>query len=180
MMKKTNRSAVAFGALVLACVCLVGGYTALATGGDQSDPLVTLSYLTKVVTPQLTEKVNQQVAANEQALTQKLDQAITNYSNEMKQILSQGTGESASFSVVAVNNGQNINILPGSEVLLRTGKVKIAAGASPALLNATDGKTLEQGKNITANNLYVVPLEGVVLTAIADSVLMIRGQFVVV
>ena len=92
---RTNRFAVGFGAIVLACVCVVGGLSAAATGGDQNDPLVTLSYLTQVVTPELMQKVDEQVAANEQALAGKLDEAINEYSEEMKQVLSQGGGESS-------------------------------------------------------------------------------------
>ncbi len=179
-MKKNNRSAVCFAALVLACVCLVGGFSAFATGGDAGDPLVTLSYLTKVFTPELMKKVDEKVAVNEQALIGKINQAIDDYSNEMKEALSSGGNESASYGVLAMTAGQNINIVAGSEVLLRSGKVNVTAGSDPALLNATDGSTLNLSGTLSMNHLYVAPLEGVVLTAAVDSVVLIRGQYILI
>ncbi|MEG0441696.1 MAG: hypothetical protein RR544_05295, partial [Oscillospiraceae bacterium] len=61
-----------FAAGLLVAVVLVGAVTAYAVQGGQDDPLVTLSYLTKVVTPKLEAEVSKAVAANEKALTDKL------------------------------------------------------------------------------------------------------------
>lgn len=176
-MRKTNRFAVGFGSLVLVCVCLVGGISAAATGGDQEDPLVTLSYLTKVVTPELMQKVDEQVAANEKALTEKLDKAIDEYSEQMKQVLSQGSGESSAYAAVSLKAGQSIRIEAGGELLLSSGAVKVSSGTSPALLDATDGGSLSSGGSLKGNHLYVVSADGCVVAASSDSVLMVRGLY---
>ena len=83
-MKRPNRIAAAFGAIILASVTLVGAFSAAATGGDQTDPLITLSYLTQVVKPELMSKVDDQVAANEQELLNKVNSAIDGYTKEME------------------------------------------------------------------------------------------------
>ncbi len=176
---RTNRFAVGFGAIVLACVCVVGGLSAAATGGDQNDPLVTLSYLTQVVTPELMQKVDEQVAANEQALAGKLDAAINEYSEEMKQVLSQGGGESSSYVPVVLEAGQSMMVEAGSELLMRSGTVKIASGTFPVLVNATSGNSLDVGEGLNNNNLYVAPMEGVVVTAFETSVIMVHGMYAV-
>lgn len=179
-MKKMNRITVGFGAIVLVCIVVVGGFSASATGGDQSDPLITLSYLTQVVKPELMEKVDEQVAANEQALTDKLDAAIDDYSEQMKQVLSQGTGESSAFTIVSLAAGQTIMPEAGGELLLRSGNAKVISGSSPVMLDSTAGSSLENGGAMKTNHLYVVPLAGAGITASSACVLMVRGMYAVV
>ena len=175
---KKDRITAAFGAIVLACVMVVGAFSASAAGGDQQDPLITLSYLTQVVKPELLEKVDKQVAANEQALNEKIDAAIENYSKEMEQALSQEDVESSAFYAVWLDAGQTMIPAAGSELLLRMGGAKVSAGTSPVLLDATSGGSLEIGGALQMNHLYVAPLEAVGITADETGVLLLmRGTF---
>lgn len=176
-MKRPDRITAVFGAIVLAAVVVVGGFSASATGGDQSDPLVTLSYLTQVVTPELMEKVEEQVAANEQALAEKLDGAINDYSEQMEQVLSQGTGESSAYIVVSLPAGRTLQPEAGSELLLRSGGAQVSFGTAPVLLDATAGSSLEVGGALKTNHLYVAPLSSVGVTASADAVFLVRGTY---
>lgn len=179
-MKKPDRITAVFGAIVLTAVVAVGAFSASAAGGDQTDPLVTLSYLTQVVTPQLLEKVDEQVAANEQALTDKLNTAIDEYSKEMEQALGQGAGGSASvYAVVSLSAGQTLSPAAGSELLLRSGTAKVSAGTAPVLMDATAGSSLELGGSLTANHLYVAPLDGVKLSVSSAAVFLVRGTYTV-
>lgn len=178
-MKKPDRITAVFGAIVLTAVVAVGAFSASAAGGDQSDPLVTLSYLTQVVTPKLMEKVDEQVAANEKTLTDKLNTAIDDYSKQMEQALGQGTGESASYVTVSLSAGQTLYPAAGSELLLRSGGAKVSAGTSPVLLDATAGSSLEIGGALKTNHLYVAPLDGVKLTASSAAVFLVRGAYTV-
>lgn len=178
-MKKPDRITAVFGVIVLTAVVVVGAFSASAAGGDQDDPLVTLSYLTQVVTPELMEKVDEQVATNEQALTDKLNAAIDGYSEQMEQTLALGIGESASYIPVSLSAGQTLCPAAGSELLLRSGEVKVSAGTSPVLLDATGGSSLETGGTLNTNHLYAAPLEGVKLTASSAAVLLVRGAYTV-
>lgn len=178
-MKKPDRITAVFGAVVLSAVVLVGTFSALAAGGDQSDPLVTLSYLTQVVTPALEEKVDKQVEANEQALTDKLNAAIDEYSRQMEQTLSQGTGASAAFASVSLAPGQTLCPAAGSELLLRSGGAVVTVGSSPVLLDATAGSSLEIGGSLTQNHLYVAPLEGAGVAVESAALFLVRGAYTV-
>ena len=176
-MKRPDRITAIFGAIVLTAVLIVGAFSASAAGGDKDDPLVTLSYLTQVVTPELLEKVDEQVKANEQELTDKLDAAIDDYVRQMEQALGQGTGTSASYVPVSLAAGQTLRPAAGSELLLRSGEVKVTAGTSPVLLDATAGNSLGVGGSPTVNHLYVAPLDGVQLSASSAAVLLVRGAY---
>ena len=106
-MQRKNRAA-AVAAVCLAAVCAGGAVSAAAASpGSQSDPLVTLSYLTETVTPSLLSKVDETVAANEQALVDKLNRAIDSYSKQMEELLSQGgNGTSDAFAAATVPAGK--------------------------------------------------------------------------
>ena len=178
-MKRPDRITAAFGAIVLTAVVVVGAFSASAAGGDQNDPLVTLSYLTQVVTPELLEKVDEQVEANEKALTDKLDAAIDDYSRQMEQVLAQGTGESASYVSVSLSAGQTLQPAAGSELLLRSGGAKVSAGNSPVLLDAMASSSLEIGGALQTNHLYVAPLDGVRISVSSAAVFLVRGAYTV-
>lgn len=179
-MNKANRITIGFGALVLASVVAVAGISAAATGGDQTDPLVTLSYLTQVVKPELMEMVDDQVAANEAALSEKLDAAINDYSEQMEQALTQGGGSSSSYIVVTLSAGQMVIPEAGSEVLLCSGGAKVASDSASVLFDTTAGSSLDKGGSLKANHLYVVPMSETGITASADSVLLVRGEYFVI
>ncbi|MEG1395798.1 MAG: hypothetical protein RSC82_02380 [Oscillospiraceae bacterium] len=135
-----------FAAGLLVAVVLTGAVTAYAVQGGQDDPLVTLSYLTKVVTPKLEAEVSKAVAANEKALTDKLNAAIT--AAEQK-ILSQTGTASPTFSSVTLQSGESK--IGGSEYLVRTGKALCVGN----LLDSTAGTTVKNGSALTRNHLYV-------------------------
>lgn len=178
-MKKSNRITIGFGALVLVCVVAVAGISAAATGGDQTDPLVTLSYLTQVFKPEVMEMVDDQVAANEAALTTKLDAAINDYSLQMEQALTQGGGSSSSYIVASLAAGQILLPEAGSEVLLCSGTANVALDSASVLFDTTAGSSLDKGGSLKTNHLYVVPLSGGGITASADCVMLVRGEYIV-
>jgi hypothetical protein len=175
-MKKPDRITAAFGALVLACVVLIGAYSALAAGGDQTDPLVTLSYLTQVVTPQLLEKVDQQVAANEKTLTDQVNTAIDGYTQQVEQALAQSGGGRGSYVSVSLSAGQTLSPAAGCEILLCSGAVKLSAGT---LLDTTAGSSLSAGGSLGANHLYVATQAGAGVAASSGSALLVRGGYTV-
>ena len=67
-MKKMGTWKIRLAAFCLAGTCLAAGAGALAAG-DQSDPLVTLSYLTQTVLPDLVKSTQDKADAKAQELT---------------------------------------------------------------------------------------------------------------
>lgn len=179
-MKRQNRIAAAFGAIVLASVTLIGAFSVSATGGDQADPLITLSYLTQVIKPELLSKVDEQVAANEQALVSKVDAAISDYSKKMEEALGGTNGEEAVYTVIELSKDELLCPVTGGEILLRAGSASVLAGSVPVLHDATTGAAVGIGGTLQLNHLYVIPLEGAVISATTDCTLLVRGEYVVV
>ena len=167
-MKRPDRATAILGSVVLAATLAVGAFSVSAAGGDQGDPLVTLSYLNQVVTPELTSRVDKQVAANEQALLDKINAAIASYSG-------QTGGQGASYVPVNLSAGWVLLPEAGCEVLLRSGEAKLDAGS--ALLDTTAGSTLESGGALAANHLYVASQEGCAAVASSDAVFLVRGGY---
>ena len=106
MKKHTVLTKVLAGGLVT--VTLLGVAFAAGQQGTQSDPLVTLSYLTQKATPEIMAQVDTKLTERETALKKELDQAIQDYAKAIEDKLAQaggGSGQSASFAVVDVAAG---------------------------------------------------------------------------
>ncbi len=179
-MKRSNRIAAVVGVLVLVLVTLVGAFSVSATGGEQADPLITLSYLTQVVKPELLGKVDEQVKANEQALLEKVNAAIDDYSKKVENTLGGTVGSGAVYQEVTLTKDQLLCPGAGVEILVRTGTAQVMSGSVPVMHNITSGATVGIGGNIEPNCLYVVPLEGAVIAAMTDCTLLVRGEYVIV
>ena len=77
-MKQNKKWSMRIASFCLAGACLCGG-AVLAAGGDESDPLVTLSYLTQTVTPNILKPVDEQAAKRQSELLAQLNTAIADY-----------------------------------------------------------------------------------------------------
>lgn len=159
-------------AVLLVIACLWGG--ALAAVGDRNDPLITLSYLTGTVVPDVLAQVETRAARRQAELEKDFDDAILRY-----QLTAPSSGgAAASFSVVTLSQGQKLNLDVGCEVMLRLGSATVSADSSPALVDVTDGGTLGNGGALTANHLYMSTIAGRSLTATAGTVkLLARGGY---
>ena len=113
-MKKTHWPArLAAGCLVT--LTLVGVAFAAGQQGSQSDPLVTLSYLTQKATPSILSQVDSQLTARETELKKQLSAVVEGYVKEVEdKLASSGGGSSvqpsggASYQVVNLSAGQTI------------------------------------------------------------------------
>ena len=169
MKKMDKRWTVRLGALSLAAV-LLGTGAALAAGGDQSDPLITLSYLNQTAIPQIVKQVEEKTAARQKELEQALADQISQYKQQA------GTsGSSASYTLVSLANGQVLSLEVGCEVLLRVGAVTVNADSSPALIDLSDAGTVNTGASLTRNHLYMATIASRTLTASGDVKLLVRG-----
>ena len=164
--------------LVLAAVAMILGVGALAFAapGTQSDPFVTLSYLTGVFKPMLMAEV--ETAGQE--LSQDIDARIA--ALEAQQQLDQGSATAAPnaadrFAVVTLSRGQLLTCSVGTEIMLRIGSAT-ANGSAPALVDYTDGDTLAAGAALATNHMYLVTIEGNGVRASADTVrVLVRGTY---
>ena len=78
MKKIDKRWVIRLGSLVLSA-SLLGTVAALATGGDQTDPLVTLSYLNQTAIPQIVKQVEESAAVKQRELTKTFTDQINLY-----------------------------------------------------------------------------------------------------
>lgn len=154
-------------AAVAALAITAGSVTVLATQGDQEDPLVTLSYLQKVVTPELEKKVDEAVKANSEELVKQLDIAITSYETRVDERLA---AAGAVFQSKDLKSGDSFTTDVGREVLLVSG----SATAVGALVDTTAGGTVSDGGRLTVGHLYVTAGADAGMKATAAVSLMVR------
>ena len=115
--------------IVLAVVLAGAGVYAATNYGSQSDPLITKSYLEKVLQPQLEAEVD---AALEEA-------GAAQHS---------APGE---FAELKLSAGQSIVCSAGGELLLRSGSAKSVG----SLTDTTAGSGVSAGVGVTVDHLYL-------------------------
>ena len=177
-MKQNKKWSMRIASFCLAGACLCGG-AVLAAGGDESDPLVTLSYLTQTVTPNILKQVDAQAAKRQSELLAQLNTAIADYKMAVEGGGASG-GTSASYSVVTLTSGQTLALGVGCEVMLRVGTATLAANTDPGLIDVSTGGTLNNGGALTANHLYMATIADRTVQATAATVkLLVRGEYTV-
>ena len=166
-MKKKGTWKIRLAAFCLAGTCLAAGAVALAAG-DQSDPLVTLSYLTEKFLPDL-----------EKSTQEKADAKSAEFTKQFEQLAGQsGTGGSASYQVVTLSAGQRMNLGLGAEVMLRVGSATAGAAVNPALVDTTSGGNLNSGGALVQNHLYMATMTDHYITAGGSTVkVLVRGSY---
>lgn len=158
----------------LAASCLCGGVLA---AGDKDDPLISLSYLTKTVIPEILEQVDEKAEEYQRSLLEDFNKAIDQHKGEMQQEQKENA-KSATYEAVVLTQGQKIVLTMGGEILLRAGSVTAAAAESPALVDMSGGSSLNAGEVLAENHLYAAVQSECVVTADSDDVtVLIRGEY---
>lgn len=169
-MKKHSWKNLRAAVLTLLLVWLCAGAALAAGGGTQSDPLVTLSYLTQTVQPDILRQ------AEERAETRQKDM-MTQFENRLSQIQG-GTGGGATYTVVTLSAGQRLELEVGCEMMLRVGSATVNAATEPALIDMTTGGTLAGGGSLVQNHLYMATIPDRTLSAASGTVkLLMRGGY---
>ena len=177
-MKQNKKWSMRIASFCLAGACLCGG-AVLAAGGDESDPLVTLSYLTQTVTPNILKQVDEQAAKRQSELLAQLNTAIADYKMAVEGGGASG-GTSASYSVVTLTSGQTLAMGVGCEVMLRVGTAACVSPSSPGLIDETAATTLNNGGALVQNHLYMMTIEGRGVRATAATTkLLVRGSYTI-
>lgn len=155
---------------IVLAVMVIAGVSAYAASnyGTASDPLVAMSYLTDVLTPQL-----------EKGIEETVRKAI----DEVKAYFSSASGGSAAvntYKAVTLSNGQTLKGAVGCEIILREGTASCKASAAPGLVDVTSGGTINNGAALTENHLYMVTAADNGITAGASTVkVLVRGGYTV-
>lgn len=179
-MKKSKKWMAAALALVL---MVLGAGAALAAGGDQNDPLVTLSYLKEVVLPDILGQVEESADDRQAELEEDFSAQISQYKKEAAELAQSvgGGGETASYTLVTLASGQTMYLDVGCELMLRVGTAKVNAATSPALIDIATGDSINNGASLTKNHLYMATIPDRTITPTAETVkLLVRGGYTVV
>ncbi len=161
---KMKRSA----AIVCALTVASGGTALAANQGSQEDPLLTLSYLDKVLRPQLETEVDAAVERNKTELGNKLDQAVADGEKRVNAALSAaGVG---AFQSKTLARGESFTPGAGRELLLTSG----SATAVGTLTDTTAGKSVSAGANLELAHLYVTVDAAAGCKATSDAAVMSR------
>lgn len=166
---------------VLVAVAFISGASILAatTFGTTSDPLVTLSYLTQKLKPEIMNEVSADINTAKASLQPSLDAKINSFKSDIEAKLSNSGVDEAGFVLVTLNKGDTVSCAVGTELLLRIGSAT-ATGSTPALVDATDGSTLSEGGALSANHMYMATIQGNGFKATASTVkVLIRGTYAI-
>ncbi|MBQ3593061.1 MAG: hypothetical protein II982_01725 [Clostridia bacterium] len=159
-MKKRILSVILSSALVISMCAAVN-----AEYGSADDPLVSLSYITDTLLPEIYGKVDE-----------KIDEKIKDLPTQ--EVQTQSTD--LSYVPLQMNKGQKVEAVSGSiEVLLRRGTFKAVDPLGDHLINMTDGTEAGEGQTLTLQNLYVIARpDGRAILADADYCwIMVRGDY---
>ena len=145
--------------ILCAVLALALGFSVFAATsyGSEDDPLITKSYLTKILLPQLQEDFQEE-----------LDAAVAEIERD-------GSGE---FTVITLSKGQTVKCGVGCEVMLRIGSAEAMGDSAPAMVNTTTAESIFNGYKLEVNNLYLVTIEGNGFKATSDNTkLLIKGDY---
>ena len=191
---------VKWGLITLTILFVAWGIFALAAEyGTQSDPLVSLSYITDVFRPDLLKRAENESksrAAEVQSTVDRFDQQVD---AKVSEFADRNTAQvdstmidaiaakvraqvpqqaiSAPFATVTLAAGKTLTLKAGCEVLLRSGNGVCSAGESPALIDMTTGGALTSGSALSANHLYLVPGVGRTIRAGNAVTVLVRGEY---
>lgn len=183
-MRKNHWVARLAGLLLVSYTLLVVSVMATGSAGSEGDPLVTLSYLNGTFMADMLKKVDEKLTARDKALSDKLSARV----REDTQALSGkygvsvpaggASGQADTFAVVTLSNGQTLYGEIGCEVMLRVGTASCVSASSPGLIDETDASTLESGRALVKNHLYLMTISERGVKATAETVkVLVRGGY---
>lgn len=161
MKGKNQNLAILLGSGLIIGGVLVAGQS-LATG-DQTDPLVTLSYLEQTVTPALKAEAKAQALSVAEDFYTRFDKEIALLEAEFKSL--SDSGSTHQYQLVTLSTGQSITLDLGALVVLRVGAATVSGVSSPALVDLTGGSTLESGASLKTNHQYLASIAARTITA---------------
>lgn len=151
--------------LVIAVSMVLSAVYAVADPGDSNDPLVTLSYITKTLMPQI-----------EDVIDEKIEDALDGKTQETPD--SKPTATDNTYEIITAKAGQMLIGDEGTEMILRSGDATIVSGAQGGVSDLTAGLDLTQGAFVPKNHLLLSPRKDTRgMNFITDAVVIVRGEY---
>jgi uncharacterized protein with PhoU and TrkA domain len=151
--------------LVIAVSMVLSAVYAAADPGDSNDPLVTLSYITKTLMPQI-----------EDVIDEKIEDALDGKTQETPD--SKPTATDNTYEIITAKAGQMLIGDEGTEMILRSGDATIVSGAQGGVSDLTAGLDLTQGAFVPKNHLLLSPRKDTRgMNFITDAVVIVRGDY---
>ncbi len=138
--------------LIFSIICiLMSSAIVLASPGDSSDPLVTLTYITDVLLPDVDARIERKV-------------------NDV---------QSATFKLINVDAGDVIYGEMGTELMVRSGGATIIAGKNGGgIADLTSGSDLAGDTYVSLNHHLLIPRsDSRGLYFVTDSIIMVKGKY---
>jgi hypothetical protein len=184
----------------LLVVLLFAGFMAYAAEvlGSRNDPLVTASYITEELLPNLNQKIDAAMAAKSGEFTAKLQDKYEELAAQLERgdgaafavndpalinavadavLAQQGGGAADTMKLVEVPSGKTVTLELGSEALLRIGSATCVASGTPGLIDMTAGSDLSGGSALVTNHLYLCTVENRGFKATSAVKIFIRGGY---
>lgn len=177
-MKKKNKL-IAAALVLLVFVAIVGVSAFAANYGTAEDPLVTLSYLRDVLTPQYKNSTNEEIQNAKNELAAEFDEKIDSISKQLESS-DNALQQDYTYSVVTLQSGQKLIGSIGTELMLRVGTAECYASGSTGIIDTTDTVTLENGDRMKENHLYMVTINGRGMKATSYVMVLVRGAYEIV
>jgi len=158
-----------------------------AAAGSADDPLVTLGYITKVFTPQLSQTIDKTIANNLKEVNDKIN-ALNNKVASISPSDPAGpsnqapAAQNASYAVLEMSKGQKLRVKEGTlEIILRPGGTAAVFSdyQDQGLADLTAGDELLNGKGVPVNHNILIPRadgRGITVTS-AIAYVMVRGDY---
>lgn len=155
--------------VILALVLGIGIGSYAETGyGTSSDPLITLSYLTDELTPEIMAKVQKQLDEKQSELEKKYSELLA----------AQKSVNSDTYSVVTLSKGQELIGAVGCEIMLRIGTADCVAKNTPGLIDSSTGGSINNDTTLTVNHMYMVTIADHGIRASSGTVkVLVRGEY---
>lgn len=167
---------------VVVAVVFISGVSILAatTFGSKTDPLITLSYLTQKLKPQIMDEVNADISAAEASMSAELDAEVSSFKASIDAQPTGSSNESTVFTLVTLSKGQTVTCAVGTQFLLRIGSASAFGSNSPAMIDSTTGLTLSSGNALATNHMYMVTIQGNGFKADSSTVkILVRGVYTI-
>lgn len=134
---------------------------AAAAAGSESDPLITLSYLKSIFTPQVQTMVDEALESGTAQNKSDLDTAIQEWNEKVGQAVqdalnAQTKEEPASFAAASMAEERSISVEAGCEIIVCSG----APVCSTDLIDQTEGILVQAGETLELNHLYLAVSAG--------------------
>ncbi len=164
-------------AIVLAAAAAFGVTTAAAYDSSE-DPLISLSYLTKIFKTELLEELNETIEAEIADRMQNLD--MSQYQPPKEE---PAQTVSSTYEVVELSWGDALYAASACDIMLRSGSAYcIAPDPSQGIADYTAGTEIYNYEYLTKNHMCLIPRgDGRGIMADAQSVfVMVKGEYTIV